>query len=899
MPKPSVVREAAEVTVRNDQSGSFDASDAVRWSAARDATLGEAIGRAVDGIPTVLVVEGAPGFGKTTYLRHLAATAHGFHLLQFQADREWQQPYAALIEWGVLDPASAADLTAPQAARMLRSWIEKIRSGAPALIMIDDLEYLDIESSDAVARLIERTFSDRILVAVAADSLAGQALDPWNRLAMDVDRAIRLELTGLEETAVVELTARAWPEADAALGKRLWVHTGGNPLFLRAILHEHTLEEVRDADELPAPADLLRSFAARLRRLDAEGAALLRAAVVLADRWTPLLSAGMLAGLEDPAPAARRLHRRGVLMSRTLAGRTEVRVASGVIPTAFAETIPPAERRALHRRAAELVDAPIDALRHRFLATDGYDDDLAADLETAAWSSHLARRFRQASRVGLWASAVTAAPVVRERRLLEALFDAVLARDFDVIERRLGGVGYAYDEARRAVVAGFAHVSRGHWSRASAVLLSIPSAAIEATDGRTRFRLHVLLAWTQLVTGGSSDRARQELALARAQPADPCLSGYFGFASALASDAGMTGSPARVTDGLELDSAWLGAAAAVGGMPDVAVRHLAPFAARIDEGLVAMGDGEFHALLGYAYWLRGDWRAARELINVSLAARYGATNPLIRAVAVLADLAGGETGALARHRDEARATLRDAPWPLAIATAATAEFVCLRLAGQRDEQTRYLDELTADFGTISWPGARPPLWLLTLGMINAAGRRSTAVRDLAAQLAGHPRPVGWREAGVAWLEGLAADVDGDQRKAARLLSQARAVGVAELRIHASLLAADLARVRRGLGDEIGAVSAQRESDDLLAGIDEARYLIVPAADPLAPLSERERQVVALLTQGLSYAQIAKELYVSRSTVAFHLSNIYAKTATESRHGLVELVRRSATSLGVA
>ena len=61
-------------------------------------------------------------------------------------------------------------------------------------------------------------------------------------------------------------------------------------------------------------------------------------------------------------------------------------------------------------------------------------------------------------------------------------------------------------------------------------------------------------------------------------------------------------------------------------------------------------------------------------------------------------------------------------------------------------------------------------------------------------------------------------------------------------------------------------------------------------DPLAPLSDREREVTALLLEGLSYAQIAKELYVTRSTVAFHLSNAYAKTGTSSRHELVQLLR---------
>jgi DNA-binding CsgD family transcriptional regulator len=44
---------------------------------------------------------------------------------------------------------------------------------------------------------------------------------------------------------------------------------------------------------------------------------------------------------------------------------------------------------------------------------------------------------------------------------------------------------------------------------------------------------------------------------------------------------------------------------------------------------------------------------------------------------------------------------------------------------------------------------------------------------------------------------------------------------------------------------------------------------------------------------MSYAQIARELFITRSTVGFHLSRIYAKTGTTSRHELSELVRAAA------
>jgi DNA-binding CsgD family transcriptional regulator len=888
----SLVREAADVTVRSGQSGRDHAGSGPRWSADEQAALDEAVGRARDGIPTVLLVEGAPGTGKTAFLRLVAASAQGFHLLQLQADGDWQQPYSALVEWGVLDTPPDPGLTPPQAARTLRTWIERTRSGAPVLIILDDLHRLDAESSEMIARLVERTFGDRVLVAASATSLAGDALEPWNRLLLDADRAIRVELTGLGEPEAAELVAAAWPDADAGLVRRLWAHTGGNPLFLRTILHEHTQDEVRDADEPPAPGDLVRTLAARLERMDADGAALLRAVVVLGDRWTPLLTAGALAGLADPAEAAKRLGQEGLLVSRGPADRRETRVDSGVIRTAVAEAIPPAQRRDLHLRAADLVDSPIDALRHRYLAASGYDDGLAAELEAAAWSLHLARRFQQAGRVGQWAAALTEDPAVRERRVLDALFDAAMARDLDATERALDRIGYARDEVRRKLVEGFVLVNRRRWIQASTALLSIPAAAIEASDQRTRYRVHVLRAWTRVATGGSVERAREELTAAGAESAaEPCLSGYFGFASALVADVRVTGSPDWLDNGLELDDAWHGAAAAVSGMPDLAVRNLRPFVAQIDDGLVTMGDGEFHALLGYAYWLRGDWSEAREMIRTSLGARYGATHPMVRAVALLGDLTAGDSAALAVHRDQARTALRDAPWPHAISMAATAEFLCLRLTGQRHEQARYLDGLDADFGTITWPGAEPPLWLLTSGMMNAAAGRREAIDGIAARLAGNPAPVGWRGAGAAWLRGLGAELDGDLAEAARLLGTARAEGMAELRIHAAVLAADLARVRRGLGDAAGAAGARRESDERLAGVDGAQYLIEPTADPLAPLSEREREVTALLSQGLSYAQIAKELYLSRSTVAFHLSNIYAKTATGSRHELIELVRR--------
>ncbi len=56
--------------------------------------------------------------------------------------------------------------------------------------------------------------------------------------------------------------------------------------------------------------------------------------------------------------------------------------------------------------------------------------------------------------------------------------------------------------------------------------------------------------------------------------------------------------------------------------------------------------------------------------------------------------------------------------------------------------------------------------------------------------------------------------------------------------------------------------------------------------PADPLTEREREILDLLTAGLSNKEIAQKLYLSVRTVEVHLRNIYSKLGVRSRLGAV-------------
>lgn len=79
------------------------------------------------------------------------------------------------------------------------------------------------------------------------------------------------------------------------------------------------------------------------------------------------------------------------------------------------------------------------------------------------------------------------------------------------------------------------------------------------------------------------------------------------------------------------------------------------------------------------------------------------------------------------------------------------------------------------------------------------------------------------------------------------------------------------------------------------------YLVVPTPQdedrPVDPLTAREREVVALLADGLSNKAIAGRLGISDETVKFHLAAIFGKLQASNRTDAVrQALRRGVVEL---
>ena len=85
-------------------------------------------------------------------------------------------------------------------------------------------------------------------------------------------------------------------------------------------------------------------------------------------------------------------------------------------------------------------------------------------------------------------------------------------------------------------------------------------------------------------------------------------------------------------------------------------------------------------------------------------------------------------------------------------------------------------------------------------------------------------------------------------------------------------------------DDITPVRQRAHIESLLqaSGTDLSRARSTREAQPVEPLTDREKEILVFLANGVSNKEMAARLFVSENTIKFHLKNIYSKLAVGSR-----------------
>jgi DNA-binding CsgD family transcriptional regulator len=347
--------------------------------------------RARSGESATLALLGEPGIGKTALLQHAEGQARGMQLLRARGvESEAQIPFASLLELlrpalGVLDRIPEPQAIALQGALALRpaKAQERFAVGAATLsllatyaeqgavaVLVDDAQWLDGPSAEAMRFAVRRLVADPIAVLIAARDGEPSLLDGADLPIVRIGGLSREEAASLLD----------WLAPDAAA--RLHDATAGNPLGLIELGHE--------ADELeltPAGAPLLvsaritREFLRRVGELDeAERRALLLVATSDSGDLALLERAARRLGVELSALSA--AERTGLVSLRV--GSVEFR--HPLARSAIYASAGPDERRAMHRAlASALPDREIDRRAwHLAAAAAGLDEQASAALEQAA-----------------------------------------------------------------------------------------------------------------------------------------------------------------------------------------------------------------------------------------------------------------------------------------------------------------------------------------------------------------------------------------------------------------------------------------------------------------------------------------------------------------------------------
>ncbi len=879
----------------------------------------------LSGDARALLLTGEPGIGKTRIWEAgvAAARERGLRVLTARpSDAEARLSFAALID--LLDGVSSdelADLPAPQLQALdvalvraaptgpapgehaiavgLLSALRALSAGGPLLVAIDDVQWLDRPSAEALAFAARRLDGAAVGFLVATRPTDPSALE----LALEQIGLQRRALTPLSVGAIRRmLSERLELSLPRQLLRRIVDTTLGNPLFALEVgrsLAESGPPEI--GAEIPLPDTIESLLGTRVARLPGSVRRVLLAVALSANpRLSQLAAIGGSSAVDDAVGA-------GVLVVED--GR--VRASHPLLAAAARKHSSRRERRELHLALAETVaDDELRAL-HLALATDDPDAGLAAAVSAAAASASARGAAREAVVLAEHGLRLTP-PAFAERpgRLLglvryleiagerQRLTD-VLAPELDALppgEPRVraslllaAGVVADNDEIRRHLLEALAAADGDPALQALVLGPIAENDAVIRVQGIAAAEASALEA---LSTGGAGEQqALYALAWARALRGHPIDEVCERFRATSEAASYMAESPERVA-GQRL--VWRG--------------EVGPARALLGD-LLAVADERGES---YSYVLQrlhvcqlelriGDCDAAARVLDEWAEASDRVLWPMYERCQALLAAARGRPEDARRWGAEAVAAAEatGSRWDWLEAQRALGVAALLAHApAEAEPSLRAVWEHTHREG-VDEPGVFPVApdlveALLELDRPQEALEITARLREPAEQQE-HP----WGLATARRCDALVRLVTSgyDAEAAGELERAAESYGELGLRFDRARALLDLGRAQRRFKKwgraretlELAATAFDELGSHGWAGEARSELARVSARPPRSAgqLTPAERRVAELASEGLANKEIAGRLFVTVNTVEFHLRNVYAKLSVRSRAQLAD------------
>jgi DNA-binding CsgD family transcriptional regulator len=878
-----------------------------------------------------LMLRGEAGVGKTGLLEYAIASAPTVRVIRVTGmESEMELAFAGLHQLCAPMLDQLERVPGPQRAALettfglgagavpdrllvglaVLSLLSEVAQQRPLLCVIDDAQWLDRASAEALAFVARRLLAEPVVLLFAArepsDSLTGVP---------------ELVLEGLGDADARALLASVVPgRLDKRIADQVIAETRGNPLALLELPRGLSAAQLAGGFGLPGPMSLSgrieTSFLRRLEALPADTRRLL------------LMAAAEPTG--DPALLWRAAGRHAIgapaLEPAESAGLIDVdrrvRFRHPLVRSALYRAAAPRERRLVHRALAEATDAQVDPDRrawHLAAATAGPDERVASELERAASRAQARGGLAAAAAFQERAVGLTSDQAVRARRALAA---AQTKYEAGALEDSLALLDIAAAGTHRAGQRARVDLLRARIAFASRRGSDAPVLLLEAA--RELERIDPKLA-----------RATYLDALTAARFAGPLTDGAD---LVKVSEAALAGPPLPQSPG-PTDLLLQGLAVQITrGYTPGAPLLKAALSAFEREPVLPSEEGRWLSLILWAaadLWDDDTWRRLTTR-GVERARALGALTAIPFALSMLSYIhaTSGDLAAAEQLLDEIRAASE--------ATGAPAQpYLPLWIAAVRgrEAETRDLVQTASEEAATRGEGfATFVIEHVTAVLYNGLGRYGEALSALRRQAIdpsyrdSSPRPMaelieaavrsGERDlarlaldrveettsaAGTNWALGI-------QARSRALLSDGEAADVlyreAIERLSRTSIRVQLARAHLLYGEWLRRERRRREAREhlrtalemfasmgtegfadrsqreLAATGEHTRRRTVETRDDLTP---QEAQIARLAADGLSNAEIGARVFVSQSTVAYHLRNVFAKLDIASRHQLAQAV----------